>query len=64
MTLLICYKNYYGAHVFFLPGAHSMLKTALYMPIYSNSKTYRCIVFNMITYVVRRANRYNYIGYI
>ena len=29
MTLLICYTNYYGAHVFFLPGAHSMLKPAL-----------------------------------
>ena len=29
MTLLICYKNYYGAHVFFLPGAQSMLKPAL-----------------------------------
>ena len=30
MTLLISYKNYYGAHVFFLPGAHSMLKPALH----------------------------------
>ena len=29
MTLLISYTNYYGAHVFFLPGAHSMLKPAL-----------------------------------
>ena len=29
MTLLISYTNYYGAYVFFLPGAHSMLKPAL-----------------------------------
>ena len=34
MTLLISYKNYYGAHVFFLPGAHSMLKPALYIMNY------------------------------
>ena len=31
MTLLIFYTSYYGAHVFFLPGAHSMLKPALYI---------------------------------
>ena len=29
MTLLICYTNYYGAHVFFFARAHSMLKPAL-----------------------------------
>ena len=29
MTLLICYTNYYGAHVFFLPWTQSMLKPAL-----------------------------------
>ena len=34
MTLLICYTNYYGAHVFFLPGAHSMLKPALIVIYY------------------------------
>ena len=33
MTLLISYTNYYGAHVFFLPGAHSMLKPALHIGV-------------------------------
>ena len=38
MTLLICYTNYYGAHVFFLPGAHSMLKPALLETYSSRSR--------------------------
>ena len=37
MTLLICYTNYYGTHVFFLPGAHIMLKPALLVGIKGRS---------------------------
>ena len=31
MSLLICYKIIMGPMLFFLPGAHSMLKPALYV---------------------------------
>ena len=43
MTLLICYKNYYGAHVFFLRGAQSMLKPAL-------TYTYYIYILQMIDF--------------
>ena len=55
MTLLICYKNYYGAHVFFLPGAQSMLKPALDIrctpyTIYSVYNVCRTMSYNVVQY--------------